>query len=334
MTASTMPVSAEGRPVPPASTPRRGPLGWWLSDVRVLAQRSLARIVREPETLMDVTIQPIVFVLLFAYVFGSAIAIPGGGSYREYLIGGMLGMGLAGTAPGTAVALVTDMSTGLIDRFRSLPMSRAAVLAGRTLADLLTQALGALVVAGVGLAIGWRIHTGVADTLAAFGLALLLGYAFTWAGACLGMALRSPEAAQQLGFILFLPLTFVSNAFVPTQGMPGWLQAVANWNPLSALAAACRHLLREPGPGRLDPGLAYAASRAGGVALVRRSPGRLRSPGCPPLPPQVPHLSPPASRGSGGGRGPRRRGGAQVRDLCLPPARRGAPQACSRRAGD
>ncbi len=116
------------------------------------------------------------------------------------------------------------------------------------MADLLTQALGALVVAGVGLAIGWRIHTGVADTLAAFGLALLLGYAFTWAGACLGMALRSPEAAQQLGFILFLPLTFVSNAFVPTQGMPGWLQAVADWNPLSALAAACRHLFGNPDP--------------------------------------------------------------------------------------
>jgi ABC transporter DrrB family efflux protein len=214
----------------------------------VLTQRSLARIVREPETLMDVTIQPIVFVLLFAYVFGSAIVIPGGGSYREYLIGGMLGMGIAGTAPGTAVALVTDMSTGLIDRFRSLPMSRAAVLAGRTLADLLTQALGALVVAAVGLAIGWRVHTGIADTLAAFGLALLFGYAFTWAGACMGMVLRSPEAAQQLGFILFLPLTFISNAFVPTQGMPGWLQAVANWNPLSALAAACRHLFGNPDP--------------------------------------------------------------------------------------
>ena len=176
--------------------------------------------------------------LLFAYVFGSAIVLPGGGNYHAYLIGGMLGMGVAGTAPGTAVALVTDMSTGLIDRFRALPMSRAAVLAGRTLADLLTQGIGALVVAGVGLAIGWRVHTGPADVLAAFGLALLFGYAFTWAGACLGMLLRSPESAQQLGFILFLPLTFISNAFVPTQGMPGWLQAVANWNPFSALAAA------------------------------------------------------------------------------------------------
>ena len=248
MTASTLPATTSARPAPPGPAPHRGALRWWLSDVVVLTQRSLARIAREPETLMDVTVQPIVFVLLFAYVFGSAIAIPGGGSYHEYLIGGMLGMGLAGTAPGTAVALVTDMSTGLIDRFRSLPMSRAAVLAGRTLADLLTQALGTLVVAGVGLAIGWRVHTGVADTLAAFGLALLMGYAFTWAGACLGMVLRSPEAAQQLGFILFLPLTFISNAFVPTQGMPGWLQAVANWNPLSALAAACRHLFGNPDP--------------------------------------------------------------------------------------
>jgi len=248
MTTSTLPVATGGRPAPYAGAPRGGALRWWISDVLVLTRRSLARIVREPETLMDVTIQPIVFVLLFAYVFGSAIAIPGGGSYPEYLIGGMLGMGIAGTAPGTAVALVTDMSTGLIDRFRSLPMSRAAVLAGRTLADLLTQALGVLVVAAVGLAIGWRVHTGIADTLAAFGLALLFGYAFTWAGACLGMLLRSPEAAQQLGFILFLPLTFISNAFVPTQGMPGWLQAIANWNPLSALAAACRHLFGNPDP--------------------------------------------------------------------------------------
>ena len=228
--------------------PERASFGWLLKDTVVLTRRSLARIVREPETLADVTIQPLIFVLLFAYVFGSAIRIPGGGNYHEYLIGGMLGMGLAGTAPGTAVGLVTDMSSGLIDRFRSLPMSRAAVLAGRTLSDLLTQVVGVVVVGAVGLAIGWRVHTGPGDVAAAFGLALLLGYAFTWAGACLGMTLRSAEAAQQIGFIFFLPLTFISNAFVPTQGMPGWLQAVANWNPLSALAAACRHLFGNPDP--------------------------------------------------------------------------------------
>ena len=235
-------------PVAPRGTSQQGSFGWAVKDVLVLTRRSLARIRREPETLAEVTIQPVVFVLLFAYVFGNAIRIPGGGNYPEYLVGGMIGMGLAQTAPGTAVALVSDMSTGLIDRFRSLPMSRAAVLAGRSLADLLTQIIGVAVTAGVGLAIGWRVHTGAGDVLAAIGLSLLFGYAFTWAGACLGMLLRSPEAAQQTGFIIFLPLTFISSAFVPTQGMPGWLQAVANWNPMSALAATCRHLFGNPNP--------------------------------------------------------------------------------------
>ena len=140
------------------------------------------------------------------------------------------------------------MYTGLIDRFRSLPMSRAAVLTARTIADLLTQVIGAAVVALVGLAIGWRMHTGVGDVIEAFALALLFGYAFTWAGVCLGMVLRSPEAAQQTGFIIFLPLTFISSAFVPTQGMPGWLQPVAEWNPMSSLAAACRQLFGNPNP--------------------------------------------------------------------------------------
>ncbi len=222
--------------------------GQFLTDVWILTKRSLARIRREPETLSNVTIQPIIFVLMFVYVFGGAIGGAGGFNYREYLVGGMLGMGLAQTAPGTAVAVVSDMSTGLIDRFRSLPMSRGAVLIARSIADLLTQVLGAAVVAAVGLAIGWRVHTNAADVAAAFALALLFGYAFTWAGACLGMVLRSPEAAQQSGFIIFLPLTFISSAFVPTQTMPGWLQPAAEWNPMSALAAASRHLFGNPNP--------------------------------------------------------------------------------------
>jgi ABC transporter DrrB family efflux protein len=226
----------------------RSPLAHFASDVWVLTKRSIARIRREPETLADVTFMPVIFILMFAYVFGGAILLPGSGNYHEYLIGGMLGMGLAQTAPGVAVALVSDMSTGLIDRFRSLPMSRWAVLTARTIAELLTQIISAVVVVCVGLAVGWRVHTGAGDVIAAFGLALLFGYAFTWAGVCLGMALRSPEAAQQSGFIIFLPLTFVSSAFVPTQGMPGWLQPVAEWNPMSALAAACRHLFGNPNP--------------------------------------------------------------------------------------
>jgi ABC-2 type transport system permease protein len=229
-------------------TTGRSPFFQFLGDVWVLTRRSLARIRREPETLSDVTIQPVMFVLMFAYVFGGAIGIPGGGSYHSYLIGGMLGMSLAQTAPGTAVAVVSDMETGLIDRFRSLPMSRAAVLTARTIADLLTQVIGAAVVALVGLAIGWRISGSAGDAVEAFALALLFGYAFTWAGVCLGMVLRSAEVAQQAGFIIFLPLTFISSAFVPTQGMPGWLQPVAEWNPMSSLAAACRSLFGNPNP--------------------------------------------------------------------------------------
>ena len=233
-------------------TTGRSSLAQFLNDVWVLTKRSIARIRNEPETLSDVTIQPVLFVLMFAYVFGGAIGV-GGGNYHEYLIGGMLGMGLAQTAPGTAVAVVSDMSTGLIDRFRSLPMSRAAVLTARTIADLLTQVIGAAVVAAVGLAIGWRIHTGAGDAIEAFALALLFGYAFTWAGVCLGMVLRSPEAAQQTAFIIFLPLTFISSAFVPTQSMPGWLQPVAEWNPMSSLAAACRQLFGNPNPAAAVP---------------------------------------------------------------------------------
>ena len=232
-------------------TAHRGAFTQFLGDVWVLTRRSIARIRREPETLSDVTIQPVMFVLMFAYVFGGAIGVPGGGSYHSYLIGGMLGMSLAQTAPGTAVAVVSDMETGLIDRFRSLPMSRAAVLTARTIADLLTQVIGAAVVALVGLAIGWRITGGVGHAVEAFALALLFGYAFTWAGVCLGMVLRSAEAAQQTGFIIFLPLTFISSAFVPTQGMPGWLQPVAEWNPMSSLAAACRSLFGNPNPAAL-----------------------------------------------------------------------------------
>ena len=235
------------------STYRRSPLRLFLSDVLVLTKRRIARIRNEPETLADVTFMPVIFILMFAYVFGGAIGLPAGGSYHEYLIGGMLGMGLAQTAPGVAVALVTDMSTGLMDRFRSLPMSRWAVLLAQSIAELLTQMISAVIIVIVGLAIGWRVHTGPADVAAAFALALLFGYAFTWAGVWLGMVLRSPESAQQLGFILFLPLTFISSAFVPTQAMPGWLQPIANWNPMSALAAACRQLFGNPNPAAAVP---------------------------------------------------------------------------------
>ncbi len=242
MTTASLPIpSAAGEPILTRA--------WWaVKNTWVLCRRSIARIAREPEQLSDVTIQPVIFVLLFTYVFGSAIHLPGGGDYHQYLISGMFGMAMAGSAPGTAVGITTDMSTGLIDRFRSLPISRSAVLAGRTLSDLATQLLGIFVLAVTGLAVGWRIHNGIGDAALAVGLSLLFAFAATWAGACAGMLMRSPEAAQALGFIVFLPLSFVSNAFVPTQGMPAWLRDFANWNPISALAAACRNLFGGENP--------------------------------------------------------------------------------------
>ena len=239
-------IPASQTPAPVESLPSRT---WWsVRNALVLARRGVARIVREPSQLLDVTVQPIIFVLLFVYVFGSAIHLPGGGNYHEYLIGGMFGMALTGTAQGTAVGVSTDMATGLIDRFRSLPIARAAVLTGRVLADLLTEVIAIIVLVITGLAVGWGIHNGVGDALAAFGLCLLIAFAMTWAGACAGMLVKNPEAAQAVGFIFFLPMVFISNTFVPTQGMPAWLRVVANWNPVSAVAASCRNLFGNPNP--------------------------------------------------------------------------------------
>jgi ABC transporter DrrB family efflux protein len=222
---------------------------WWsFRNTFVLARRGVARVIGEPSQLLDVTVQPLIFVLLFVYVFGSAITVPGGGNYHEYLIGGMFGMALVGTAQGTAVGVSTDMATGLTDRFRSLPIARSAVLAGRVIADLLTEVVAIVVLVLTGLAVGWRIHNGVGDALLAFGLCLLIAFAMTWVGACAGMLVKNPETAAAVGFIFFLPLVFVSNTFVPTQGMPAWLRLVADWNPVSAVASSCRDLFGNPNP--------------------------------------------------------------------------------------
>ena len=228
-------------------------LRWEAKDALVLTRRGLQRIRHEPMQLSDVTFQPVIFVLLFAYVFGSAISIGGGNSYKEFLVAGLFGLIIAQTAPGTTVGLSTDMNTGVIDRFRSLPMSRSAVLVGRTLSDLCTNLLAVVVVALTGLLVGWSIHTSALDALAAVALLLLFALGMSWAGACLGMVMTNVEAAQATAFMVFLPLTFVSNAFVPTNGMPDWLRTIANWNPISAISAACRELFGNPNPSaRID----------------------------------------------------------------------------------
>jgi ABC-2 type transport system permease protein len=218
-----------------------------INDAWVVLIRNLSQIPRVPERLADVTIQPVIFVLLFAFVFGSAISIPGGGSYREYLLPGIFVQTMAFVAITTAVGMATDMQAGLIDRFRSLPMARSAVLVGRALADLLQSALGVVVMSICGLLVGWRAHLGIWHTMAGFGLLLLFGLAMICAGILIGLIVRESQTAQVLGFIVILPMTFLSNTFVPTQGLNQVLRTIAEWNPVSSLVAALRTEFGNPG---------------------------------------------------------------------------------------
>jgi ABC transporter DrrB family efflux protein len=219
-----------------------------LRDVSVLTVRNLVHIRREPLQLSDVTVQPVLFTLLFTYVFGAGIVLPHHGSYNAFAIAGLLALNLTTSSMGTAVGLSTDLSSGAIDRFRTLPIWRPAVLAARSVADLLTASLCAAIVACSGLAIGWRPEAGVPRMLAGFGLFLFFSYAMSWWCACLGIVSKGPESAQGLGLILLFPLAFVSNAMVPTQHMPAVLRFVANWNPVSAVTAAARQLWGNPNP--------------------------------------------------------------------------------------
>jgi ABC transporter DrrB family efflux protein len=202
--------------------------------------------------LSDVTVQPVIFTLLFVYIFGSGIPIPGGGSYVDYVLAGILALNLVSSTMGTAVGLSTDLHEGMIDRFRTLPMWRSAILVGRSLADLLTAVLCALIVALTGLVVGWRPGANMASVIGGFALMLFFAYAVGWVAACIGLNSKSPESAASFGFIVLLPLTFVSNAMVPTQHMPGWLQTIATWNPVSAVVAGARVLWGNPNPSGTD----------------------------------------------------------------------------------
>ena len=195
-----------------------------VQDGLVVTKRQLLQIPRVPELLVFSTIQPIMFVLLFAFVFGSAIPLPGGGSYREFLMAGIFVQTVAFASAATAVGLAEDMTKGLVDRFRSLPMAHSAVLVGRTNADVVRNAFTVVIMSLCGVLVGWRIHNGVLDALAAFGLLLLFGYAMSWVGAVIGLSVGSAETANTAGFIWLFPLTFLSNLFVPTGGMPSWLR--------------------------------------------------------------------------------------------------------------
>jgi len=217
-------------------------------DVWAMTRRNLVHISREPMQLSDVTIQPVLFTVLFIYIFGGGIPIPDGGNYKDFVLAGLLALNLVTSTMGTAVGLSTDLHEGMIDRFRTLPMWRAAVLVGRSIADLMTATLCAIIVALTGLAVGWRADAGFVSIIGGFALVLFFAYSLSWIAACVGLNSKSPESAASFGFVVLFPLAFVSNAMVPTQHMPGWLQAVANWNPVSAVTAGARHLWGNPNP--------------------------------------------------------------------------------------
>jgi ABC transporter DrrB family efflux protein len=216
-------------------------------DTVVLTRRNVVHIAREPLQLSDATVQPVLFTLLFIYVFGSGVPIAHG-SYKDFALAGLIALNLTTSAMGTAVGLSNDLNTGVIDRFRTLPMWGAAVLVGRSLSDVLSAALCVTMVALTGLAIGWRPDASAISIVGGFAIPLLFAYALSWGCACLGIISKSPESAQGVGLIFLFPMAIVSNAMVPTQGMPAWLATVANWNPVSSVTAAARDLLGNPNP--------------------------------------------------------------------------------------
>lgn len=221
---------------PRTTTPLR-----YLRETGLLIGRSLRTIPRVPERLSDVTIQPIVFTLLFLYVFGSAIHIPGM-RYQDYLLPGLLGQGLAFGIIGAGVATANDFSSGVIDRFRSLPVTRLSVITAQVIGQMLEQILGTLIVIGVGLLLGWRPDLSVAQFFAFTGLMLLGLFAFTWFGVLMGMLIRNSDAMQGIGFALVFPLAFLAGTFVPIEGMKTVPRVIGEWDPLSAFVAAIRNV--------------------------------------------------------------------------------------------
>ncbi len=212
-----------------------------VADSMVIAKRNVIKIRRVPEVLVFVLISPIMFVLLFAYVFGNSIDVPDS-SYREFLIAGIFAQTVVFGSTFTGAGLAEDMQKGIIDRFRSLPMSRAAVLVGRTVSDVIYNVLSVVIMAVTGLLVGWRIRGSIIDAIAGFALLLVFAYAISWIMAYLGLLVPSPEVINQAGFVVLFPLTFIANTFVPADNLPTVLRVMAEWNPVSAVTQASRDL--------------------------------------------------------------------------------------------
>ncbi|OAI44300.1 ABC transporter [bacterium SCGC AG-212-C10] len=227
-------------------------LRWFVADTLQLAGRNLAHIRQVPEKLIDVTVQPLMFVLLFAYVFGGAIDIPGG-NYNEYLMAGIfvqtIGFGIVG--PATAIA--TDLSDGIIDRLRSLPINRSAYLFGHVLAEFMASMLALVLMTISGLVVGWRIDSDIYHAVAGYGLLILFMLAMIWTGTLVGLMVRAADAVTGIAFMVIFPLTFIANTFVPVGTLPTVLRVFAEWNPVSAMTQACRQLFGNPSALSGDP---------------------------------------------------------------------------------
>ena len=247
MTSVTAPIEAtalRGADGQPKEVP--GGVVWALRDSWNEATRHLRAVPRSPELLLFSTLQPIMFVLLFNYVFGGAIEVPGYSSYTQYLIPGVFAQTVVFGSAFTGIGIAEDLQKGFIDRLRSLPISQSAVLVGRTMSDMVRNVFTFLVMLGVSFAIGFRFEGGLVRGLLASALLLAFSYSFSWIQALIGLSVSSVEAANSAGFIWMFPLTFVSNALVPTVGMPELLRTFADWNPVSAVTAAVRTLWGDP----------------------------------------------------------------------------------------
>jgi len=224
---------------------KHGKIYWFLHDSIVIAGRNLLRFRRNPEVLFFDVVQPIIFILLFAYVFGGAIDV-GDNSYRSFLIPGIFVQTIAFAGASAAIGLNADMNSGIIDRFKSLPMNTTGVLLGQNFAELARSVITLLIMSLTGLAIGWEINGGFLNAIFAYLLLLAFGFSMSWIGASIGLSVSSPQVASTAGFAWLFPLTFLSNAFVPTETLPTWLRIFAEWNLITSIVASCRYLFGYP----------------------------------------------------------------------------------------
>ena len=215
-------------------------------DAWVIARRGLIHMKRQPEVLSDATIQPLMFVVLFAYVFGGAIDVPGGGSYREFLMGGIMAQTIVFSAFGVAMSIANDRKNQAVDRFRSLPIANGAVLGGHAVANVIKALLPIAIMSVAGYAVGWRINGPLVDTLHAYVLMIAFAFAMIWIGVLMGSLVSTPEGVTGFAFAVLFPITFIASTFVPVASMPEPLQTVAQWNPTTTLSDALRELFANP----------------------------------------------------------------------------------------